>query len=72
MAYQKQTREAVGGAGLGPRLGRLALRKGISVIEISRITGASRPTIYRWFYGHGVSRAYTTAVTQLIKRLKNS
>jgi hypothetical protein len=56
---------------LGARLGRLAVRKGVSVQEIATSTGASRTTVYSWFAGRGITNAYRSAVKALIEKLQN-
>lgn len=55
----------------GVRLGRLAVKRGVSVQEISRRTGASRATVYNWFAGGGITNAYRNAVKALIENLQN-
>lgn len=74
MAYHKTTLLALKTApsSLGVRLGRLAIRKKVSVQEIANRIGASRPTIYSWFMGHGVSNAYKERVQALIKEFQNT
>jgi predicted transcriptional regulator len=41
---------------LGVALGRLCIRSGISVLEISRLFGVSRMTVYNWFRGASAPR----------------
>ncbi len=74
MKYRKHVHDAVktGGDSLGPQLGRAAVRIGFSVARISQITGATRATIYNWFYGNDVSNAYRMAVTSLIQILRDA
>lgn len=55
---------------LGVRLGRLAVRKKVSVQEIATKTGASRTTVYNWFAGGGVTNAYKDRVLALIQELQ--
>lgn len=72
MTYYKKTKDALVSSPRtqGARLGRLAVKRNVSVSEIARKTGASRPTVYNWFRGGNVSPAYRTAVTLLIAQLK--
>ena len=57
---------------LGVCLGRLAIRKKVSVQEIATKTGASRTTVYNWFSGGGVTNAYKERVQALIQELKSA
>jgi DNA invertase Pin-like site-specific DNA recombinase len=57
---------------LGVCLGRLAIRKKVSVQEIATKTGASRTTVYNWFSGGGVTNAYKERVQALLQELKNA
>jgi len=72
MAYHTTTRSLLKNAPstLGVRLGRLAVRKKVSVHEVALRTGASRTTIYNWFAGRGVTKAYRAAVQELIAELR--
>ena len=74
MAYHYITRQYLKEApsSLGVRLGRLAVRRGVSVQDIAKRIGASRPTIYSWFSGGTVSNAYKERVLTLIKEIKNT
>jgi len=67
MKYRKHVRDAVktGGDTLGPQLGRAAIRLDFPIVRIAKLTGATRATIYSWFYGNQVSNAYRSAVTRL-------
>ena len=56
---------------LGARLGKLAVSKGLSVLQIARLTGASRTTVYSWFAGRGVTNSYRYVVKELIKTLQH-
>ena len=71
MSYHSTTRAALRSAptSLGVRLGRVAVRKGISVSHIATEIGASRATVYSWFLGGVVSNAYRPTVEQLLKEL---
>ncbi len=74
MAYHFLTRQYLKTApsSLGVRLGRLAVRKGVSVQDIAKRIGASRPTIYSWFAGGTVSNAYKERVQALINEFKKT
>jgi predicted transcriptional regulator len=74
MNYRQHVRDAVqtGGDSLGPKLGRAAVRINFSVVLIAAVTGATRATIYSWFYGNEVSNAYRTAVTRLTDILSDA
>lgn len=54
----------------GVRLARLAIKHNISVIRVAQCTGATRATVYNWYAGRGVTRAYQTQVQTLTKILK--
>jgi hypothetical protein len=71
MSYHTNTRVALQAAPntLGVRLGRAAVRKGLSVSHISAEIGASRATVYSWFLGGRVSNAYHGPVERLLKSL---
>jgi hypothetical protein len=71
MSYHSTTKAALHAAptSLGVRLGRVAVRKGISVSHIVAEIGASRATVYSWFLGGVVSNAYRKPVEQLLKAL---
>ncbi len=72
MSYHNKTKQALRGAPstLGVRLGRLAIRKGLSVSDITTSTGASRATVYNWLAGGVVSNAYRKPIADLIARIK--
>lgn len=72
MAYHYTTRLHLKTApsSLGVRLGRLAVRRQLSVQDITKRIGASRPTVYSWFAGGTVSNAYKDRVLALITELK--
>ena len=75
MAYHESTRLYLTSKNapksLGVRLGRLAVRKHLSVQDIATRTGASRTTIYSWFAGRGITNAYRNTVAALIEELRN-
>ena len=41
---------------LGVALGRLCIRSGISVLEVSKLFGVSRMAVYNWFRGASAPR----------------
>lgn len=57
---------------LGNRLGRWAVHLDFPVTKIARITGASRQTVYNWFAGGEVLRAYEPGINSLIRILETS
>ena len=57
---------------LGTRLGKLAVRRGYSVIKVAAYTGATRQSIYNWYAGHKVSPAYVPVVKALVQILKTT
>jgi transcriptional regulator with XRE-family HTH domain len=72
MAYSEKMRgavKAVPAKTIGARLARLAIKKGISVQEVAKRTGASRTTVYNWFLGGDVSNAYLPRVERLAAEL---
>lgn len=73
MAYHESTRLLLKSTpnSLGVRLGKLAIRKKLSVQDIAARTGASRTTIYSWFAGRGITNAYRKTVAALIEELRN-
>jgi predicted DNA-binding transcriptional regulator AlpA len=72
MAYHSTTRALVSlrTKQLGPRLGKAAVKHGLSVQQISALTGASRTTVYSWFAGGTVTNAYRRTVERLISSLR--
>jgi hypothetical protein len=74
MKYRKHVRDAVktSGDSLGPQLGRAAVRLGFPVACIAAATGATRATVYSWFYGNHVSNAYRAAVIRLTTILRDA
>ena len=52
--------------GLGRKLGRIALKRGYTVLWLSAQLGAARVTVYRWLAGHPVSNAYRGVVEDFI------
>ena len=57
---------------LGSRLGRLSLKHGFSVLRISKVTGATRQTVYNWMAGGSITPAYRKNVTELVAILKTA
>ena len=74
MAYHPATKALVQtpSRALGVRLGKMAIKRGLSVCQIALITGASRTTIYSWFSGNTVTNAYRRPVKELINKLQSS
>lgn len=73
MAYSDEIKQAVRGptgGQLGKMLGKLAVKYEFPVIEISAITGATRPTVYKWFRGGNVATFYKNAVEDLITTIR--
>jgi predicted transcriptional regulator len=74
MKYRQHIRDAVATSGntLGTKLGRAAVRLDFSVVRIAELTGATRATVYSWFYGNEVSNAYKPTVTRLTNILRDA
>lgn len=74
MAYREHTKKAVKASplNLGSRLGRRAISLGVSVIDLSKLTGATRKTQYNWITGGFVIPAYRDRVERLYEILKSS
>ena len=72
MAYHTNTRllVRVRARQLGPTLGKLAVKRDLSVQRIANLTGASRTTVYTWFAGGTVTNAYRRTVERLISSLR--
>lgn len=72
MGYHFKTKQSAKQASKeqGARLAKLAVAKELSVAQIATITGASRATVYSWFSGNGVSKAYQPNVQALIHKLR--
>jgi len=72
MAYTQKTIDTVAHAPktLGNQLGRWAIYRDFSVIRISKITGATRQSIYNWFGGNEIFPAYRPIIDSLIQILK--
>ena len=72
MAYSKEIKQAVRAAdkSIGSTLGKLAVKHGLSVLDISARIGATRPTIYKWFNGGNVATFYQSPVENLIRDLR--
>ena len=68
MAYSEKIVSAVGAGEptLGNRLGRWAVHLNVPVTKIARSTGATRQTVYNWFYGGEVAPAYHKNVQCLV------
>lgn len=74
MSYHAHTKATIKLAAktMGSQLGRLAIKKQLSVQQIAAITGASRTTVYSWFAGKGITNAYRRPVADLINKLRVS
>jgi hypothetical protein len=74
MAYRQRTRDLVKASPLtlGSRLGRRAVYLGVSVVELSKLIGATRKTCYNWMFGGFVIPAYRGRVTSVYEILKTS
>lgn len=74
MAYSPQIVDTVKKAPktLGNQLGRWAVHLDFPVTKISKLTGASRQTIYNWFAGGEVFVAYRPSVTHLLTIFQSS
>lgn len=56
---------------LGVALGRAAIKKGISVVDIALHLGVSRQTIYNWFVGaYDPKPDQERSINKLLSRLK--
>ena len=73
MAYSLKTVAAVQSSKktLGSQLGRWAVHRDFPVVQIARITGATRQSVYNWFNGGEVFVAYRPAVKALIDILQS-
>ncbi len=74
MAYRERTKELVKATPLtlGSRLGRRAVYLGVPVVDLARLTGATRKTCYNWMFGGFVIPAYRDRVEALYEILKES
>ena len=74
MAYSNALKKVVGKAPktLGNQLGRWAISLDLSVIKVSKATGATRQTIYNWYAGGVVTYAYRKNVRALLDILRTS
>jgi hypothetical protein len=72
MNYSKKLKARVEQAPktLGTQLARWAIHRQFSIIRIAACTGATRQTVYNYFSGGEVTRAYRPAVVELIKILR--
>lgn len=57
---------------LGNQLGRWAVHHDLSVLKISRATGATRQTVYNWLTGGEVTHAYRERVRTILEILRAS
>lgn len=67
MSYTSEMQAAIaaGPNNLGNMLGRFAVKREVSVLRVAAATGATRQTVYRWFVGGTVSRAYKKRVQRV-------
>jgi len=74
MAYSEKIASAIGAAEptLGNRLGRWAVYLNLPVSKIAQSTGATRQTVYNWFYGGEVAPAYQKSVQGLVEIMQVS
>ena len=75
MPYSQKIIETIneGPKTLGNELGRLAIRRDISMQRISTIVGATRQTVYNWFTGTTeVTPAYKERVEKVIAVLSKT
>lgn len=57
---------------LGVALGRLCIKRGVSVSEVAQELGVSRATVYNWFWGITSPSLYLQPkATEYIEFLKN-
>lgn len=54
---------------VGLLLARCAARNSLTVLQISKATGATRQTVYNWLSGGSISPAYRTIVGRLINKM---
>lgn len=57
---------------LGNQLGRWAIHHDFSVARISKVTGATRQTVYSWITGGQVRQGYADRVKILLDILRTS
>jgi len=56
---------------LGVKLGRLAIKLGVSVVDVANTCGVSRTAVYAWFAGESdVGLKHEQAVNELIEFFK--
>jgi hypothetical protein len=74
MAYSEKSITAIGEAPktLGNQLGRWAVYLNLPVTKIAKSTGATRQTVYNWFYGGEVAPAYQKTVQGLVQIMQAS
>jgi predicted transcriptional regulator len=56
---------------LGKALAEARKKANISVITLSKWTGASRPTLYNWLRGKPISPVYIAKVKKALSRLES-
>jgi len=74
MPYKSVIRKkiALAPTSLGKTLGSHAVRTDFSVLRIAKATGATRQTIYNWFFGGVVAPYYRDKVTEIVDILRDS
>jgi hypothetical protein len=74
MAYREALKKEILKAPktVGNQLGRWAVYLDFSVARISKVTGATRQTIYNWITGGQVTQAYREKVEDLLRTLRGS
>ena len=74
MPYKSSIRKkiAIAPSSMGKTLGGHAVRTDFSVLRISKATGATRQTIYNWFFGGVVAPYYRDKVMEIIDILRDS
>lgn len=75
MAYYKSTirkKLALAPAGLGKTLGNEAVRINLSAVRIAKATGATRQTVYNWFFSGQVAPYYRDKVNVVLEIMHNA
>ena len=75
MPYSQRVINAVGDADpalLGNQLGRWAVYRDFPVAKVAKALGVTRQTVYNWYFGTEVFRAYRDRVELLLKILQSS
>jgi hypothetical protein len=74
MQYKIAIRKKIDAApsGLGKTLGKEAVRLGFPVLRISKATGATRQTIYNWFFSGTIAPYYKDNASKVLGLLKEA